>query len=182
MLSPHARRRLLSGAVSVLLLAGTACSSGTADDASATPAGCRLLPESQVAALVGQDSRSSGRGTVQRLREQRARATCRTVAAHDPHRSVTLEAVYHPKPFHLPDDECNEGWVYAGTPEKNTPACQEYAHGRGRTELIVRWQPYVMTVTVDRPDRQWAGDAEAALKMSRDLAQRLGVREAAGDG
>ena len=45
----------------------------------------------------------------------------------------------------------------------------------GTTRLIVRWQPYVMHVTIERPDRAWAGDPEAALELSRALARRLGV-------
>ncbi len=49
------------------------------------------------------------------------------------------------------------------------------------TRLIVRWQPYLVRVTVGRSDRGWGGDAEAALAMSRVLAQHLGVAEAAGE-
>jgi hypothetical protein len=37
-------------------------------------------------------------------------------------------------------------------------------------------------VDVGRSDRSWAGDPEVALAMSRDLARRLGVREASGNG
>ena len=73
-------------------------------------------------------------------------------------------------------------WVYAGTPEKYTPACQEFADGQGRTELIVRWQPFVMRIAIGRPNKDWGGDPERALKMSRDLAQRLSVQEAEGEG
>ena len=72
--------------------------------------------------------------------------------------------------------------MYAGTPEKFTPACQETVDGHGRTQLFVRWQPYLMHVTIDRSDRDWGGDPERALAMSRIVAQRLGVDEAAGDG
>ncbi len=46
----------------------------------------------------------------------------------------------------------------------------------------MRWQPYLMHVTVDRLDRDWGGDPERALSLSRLVAQRLGVGEAAGDG
>jgi hypothetical protein len=46
----------------------------------------------------------------------------------------------------------------------------------------VRWQPYLMHLTIGRSDRNWGGDPEAALAMSRALAQKLGVKEAAGDG
>jgi hypothetical protein len=95
---------------------------------------------------------------------------------------VSIEARYHPRPFELPRGECSQGWVYAGAPDKYAPACQQYAAGRGTTELIVRWQPYLMKLTIGRSDRQWGGDPELALAMSRALAQRLGVHEAAGNG
>ncbi len=73
--------------------------------------------------------------------------------------------------------------MYAGTPAKFTPACQETSgDGQSRTTLLVRWQPYVMRVTISRLDRSWGGDPEVALAMSRAVAQELGVREAAGDG
>jgi hypothetical protein len=39
-----------------------------------------------------------------------------------------------------------------------------------------------MRVTIGRSGRDWAGDPEQALALSRLLAQRLGVEEAAGDG
>jgi hypothetical protein len=39
-----------------------------------------------------------------------------------------------------------------------------------------------MRVLIGRSDLGWAGDPEAALAMSRVLAQKLGVTEAAGDG
>jgi hypothetical protein len=78
----------------------------------------------------------------------------------------------------LPARACSEGWVYAGTPEKYTPACQESSDGSARTQLLVRWADYVMHVTVGRETRDWAGDPEQALAISRTVARRLGVREA----
>lgn len=70
-----------------------------------------------------------------------------------------------------------------GTPDKFAPACQEtVGGGQSKTELVVRWQPYLVHVTISRLDRDWAGDPEVALAISRVLAQRLGVEEAAGDG
>jgi hypothetical protein len=37
-------------------------------------------------------------------------------------------------------------------------------------------------VTIGRTGRDWGGDPEQALAISRVVAQRLGVKEAAGDG
>ena len=42
----------------------------------------------------------------------------------------------------------------------------------------MRWQPYLVRVTISRLDRDWGGDPELGLAMSRQLAQRLGVEEA----
>jgi hypothetical protein len=77
---------------------------------------------------------------------------------------------------------CSSGQIFAGTPDKYAPACQEIVGKRHTTRLTVRWQPYVMDVTVSRLDPYWAGDAELGLSMSRLVAQRLDVAEAAGPG
>jgi hypothetical protein len=95
---------------------------------------------------------------------------------------VSITAQYHPDPFQLPRRSCSEGWVYAGTPDKYTPACQETVDGHGRTQLFVRWQPYLLHVTIGRSGRDWGGDPEQALALSRIVAQRLGVDEASGEG
>ena len=163
----------------VLALACTACSGG--DDSPASKAGCGLVPESEVVGLLGSDVDATAKGSAASLRSKHVTASCRTVdSAHS--RYVDVVATYHPKPYPLPKNACDEGWVYAGTPDKYTPACQHFAHGKGTTELIVRWQPYVMRVTIGRPNRDWGGDPERALQMTRALAQDLGVKEAASDG
>jgi hypothetical protein len=163
-----------------VLLTCAACSGG--DSTTVTPPGCGMVPESKVVGLLGNDVDATLTGSVPGLRGgKHVTASCRTVSS-DEKRYVDVVATYHPKPYPLPKDACDEGWVYAGTPDKYTPACQQYAGGKGTTELIVRWQPYVMRVTIGRPDRDWGGDPERALAMTRALAQDLGVEEAAGDG
>ncbi|NUR06288.1 MAG: hypothetical protein HOQ22_00365 [Nocardioidaceae bacterium] len=171
-------RRLV--ALGVLVLAAGCSSSGA--PAAGTPVGCGLLPQPQVVGVVGDDTASRGQGSVSALRDDHLAASCRTVDEGDDARYVTVRAMYHPTPYELPKRGCSEGWVYAGTPEKYTPACQEFADGQGRTELIVRWQPFVMRIAIGRPNKDWGGDPERALKMSRDLAQRLSVQEAEGEG
>ncbi len=163
----------------VLLLAG--CSASGGGDAATAP-GCGLVQRSRVVGLVGGDVRVSAHGSLSGLRDDHRRASCTTAARGQAGRSVRVVATYHPRPYTLPRHSCDSGWVFAGSVQKYAPACQEGAGGHGRTRLVVRWQPYLMTVTVDRPDRNWGGDPELALAMTRDLARRLGVREAAGDG
>ena len=165
-------------AASLLLVLPAGCS----DDATATPAGCGLVPDSKVVGLVGADPHATLHGSLHALRGRHRALSCRSVSPDDATRSVLLRASYHPKPYRLPQKACSDGWVYAGTPEKFTPACQQRHRDRSTTELVVRWQPYLMTVTISRPDRGWGGDPERALALTRALAQRLGVAEAAGDG
>jgi hypothetical protein len=141
-----------------------------------------MVPAGRVVGLIGSDPDTTETGSLKALRASRTRAVCHSVVPGHPERSVTIVAEYHPKPFQLPTRACSEGWVYAGTPEKYTPACQETVDGHGVTQLIVRWQPYLMHVTIGRSNRDWGGDPERALAMSRIVAQRLGVKEAAGDG
>lgn len=173
----------LGAATALLALAWTAggCS-GSPGDQAGTPTGCHMVPAGKVVGLLGPDVQTTAHGTLDRLRSAHARAECRSVVPGHPERSVTITAEYHPKPYALPKRSCSAGWVYAGTPEKFTPACQETVGGHGRTELVVRWQPYLMHVVIGRSDRDWGGDPERALAMSRIVAQRLGVTEAAGDG
>ena len=141
-----------------------------------------MLPDREIVGLLGPVIDAARRGTLRGLRRGHQPLTCRNVVAGHPERYVTIRAQYHPAPLQLPTRSCSEGWVYAGTPEKFTPACQDTVDGHGRTQLIVRWQPYVMHVTIGRSGRDWAGDPERALTISRQLALRLGVAEAAATG
>ncbi len=172
--------------VSALSLGG--CTGGTPSGAPAAgpdpaPAGCGVLPAATVTALLGSPATSTRTGSLAALRQQHRRLTCTSVVRGHPERFVRVVAQYHPRPLALPVDRaCDQGWVYAGTPEHYAPACQETVAGHGRTELVVRWQPYVMHLTVGRTHRDWGGDPELALAMSRSLARRLGVAAAAGDG
>jgi hypothetical protein len=168
----------------LVLLAGLAagCSADDEPAAAGTRPGCGLVLDSAVVGLLGRRVDATLDGSLRALRRDRRRATCRAVAHGRSGRSVTVTAAYHPRPVALPATGCSEGWVYAGTPSKYAPACQQAVGTGGRTRLVVRWQPYVMHVTIDRLDRAWGGDAEVALSMTRVLAQRLGVREAAGPG
>ena len=177
--------RRARGQVSVVLaaLALTAgCSGGSNGGGAGTPIGCDMVPAGKVVGLLGGDVTTTARGTLDELRSKHTKAVCRSVVPGHPERSVTITAEYHPEPYELPKRSCSAGWVYAGTPEKFTPACQETVDGHGRTELVVRWQPYLMHVVIGRSDRNWGGDPERALAMSRVVAQRLGVSAAAGDG
>jgi hypothetical protein len=170
--------------VLMLLCVVTAgCSGGGSGAGSAAPpVGCGMVPAGKLAGLLGDDVRSTRHGSLKALRDGHTEAGCDSVVPGHAERFVTVAAEYHPKPFELPKKACSEGWVYAGTPEKYTPACQETVDGHGVTTLIVRWQPYLMHVTIGRSGRDWGGDPERALAMSRIVAQRLGVAEAAGDG
>ncbi len=173
-----------AGALLALAALAAGCM-GTASDAPAAAAsrpGCGVLPQRLVVGLLGTHVEVALHGAIDALREQHLPLTCTTGVHGDPARYVTVRAVYHPGPVRLPSKACQAGWVYAGTPDKYAPACQEAVRGHARTELVVRWQPYVVHVDVGRSDRSWAGDPEVALAMSRDLARRLGVREASGNG
>jgi hypothetical protein len=165
-------------AVAVAGLVLTGCSGPST---ATTPAGCGLVPSSQVVGLIGKSVDASLEGSMHGLREAHRTVTCRSTVPGHPERYVTIRAEYHPEPLRLPPKACAEGWVYAGTPGKYSPACQETVDGHGRTQLVARWQPYVMRVTVGRRDLDWAGDPETALAMSRVVARRLGVTEAASD-
>jgi hypothetical protein len=167
-------------AVVVLLLglvAGGCSSSSKAD----TPVGCGFVGRANIVGILGSDVDTVARGSVQDLQQHHRPVTCRNVDTSDSRRSVTITAMFHPAPYELPRKSCSAGWVYAGSPEKYAPACQETQAGKrqSRTQLVVRWQPYLMRVTITRPDRNWGGDPEVALAMTRDLAQRLGVDAAA---
>ena len=171
----------------VLVLLGAAlvaagCTGPSTPHRAGPPPGCGLVPPARVVGLVGEDVRSTQRGTLAALRARHRTVTCTTADRARPQRYVRITARYHPTPVRLPSTGCGAGQVFAGTPEKFAPACQEEVGSRRATRLTVRWQPYVMEVTVSRTDPNWSGDAELALAMSRVLAQRLDVAEAAGDG
>jgi hypothetical protein len=146
------------------------------------PPGCGMVPPNRVVGLVGTDVRATVRGSLDDLRTHHRTATCTTVNRTHRQRYVRITAQYHPAPLRLSRAGCSAGQVFAGTPEKYAPACQEIVGKRHATRLTVRWQPYVVEVTVSRLDPYWAGDAELGLSMSRLVAQRLHVKEAAGTG
>ena len=166
----------------LLVLVAAGCSGDPAPRPSALPAGCDMVPESKVVGLLGDDVKAVATGSLAMLTSRRKTLRCSNTVPGHSERFVTITAQYHPSPFDLPTKACSDGWVYAGTPDKYTPACQQAEGGHGTTQLIVRWQPYVMRVWIGRSDRNWGGDPEAALAMSRVLAQKLGVEEAAGTG
>lgn len=166
----------------MLLVIVAGCSTGSTGSSGGTPTGCGFVPAAKVVGLLGEEVEATARGSLRALRAAHRKATCRNVVPGHPERFVTITAEHHPKPMRLPSRACSEGWVYAGTPQKYTPACQDTVDGHGRTQLIVRWQPYVLHVTIGRVDRNWGGDPERALALSRLVAQRLGVDEAAGEG
>lgn len=182
--------------VAALALTGCSASGGASgnDQRSARDRpGCGVVAPARVVGLVGTAVAVTSHGSLDGLRRDHRRLVCTTVAADRPGqparpgragraaRSVRVVATYHPAPYRLPRRACQAGWVFAGSPDKYAPACQQGLGRGGRTRLVVRWQPYLMTVTVDRPDRGWGGDPEIALAISRDLARRLGVREATGE-
>ncbi|MGZ4493710.1 MAG: hypothetical protein ACXVWU_03320 [Nocardioides sp.] len=143
--------------------------------APSTALGCGMVEPRDLVGLLGPGATSTRTGDLAALRERGHPAWCRTVSAADPTRSVTVRVVRHPAPLPLPRSACSAGWVYAGTPDKYAPACQSSHGGRSRTVLLARWQEYVVEVTVTRPDRSWAGDPEVALRMTEQVATRLGV-------
>jgi hypothetical protein len=161
----------------LLLVVVTGCSAGGSESAE-PPLGCGMVPSGKLSGLLGAEVRSTPHGSLEALRSRHQEAGCDSVVPGHAERYVRLSAEYHPDPFELPKKACSEGWVYAGTPEKYTPACQETVDGHGVTQLIVRWQPYILHVTIGRADRDWGGDPERALAISRVVAQRLGVKDA----
>jgi hypothetical protein len=166
----------------VVALLVTACS-GTPDRSTAgLPPGCGMVPPARVTGLVGDDVRTTVRGSLDDLRTRHRTAVCTTRNRDHPDRYVRIVARYHPAPMRISRSGCGDGQVFAGTPAKFAPACQDTVGRRRTTRLTVRWQPYVMEVTVGRLDPYWAGDAELALAMSRLVARRLHVAEATGSG
>ena len=171
-------------ALAALLLLASGCSSADREADSATPVGCGVLGRARVVGLLGADASAVQHGSVGALREKHRTFSCTNTDPQHAERFVRVTATYHPNPYPLPRHSCDAGWVFAGSVEKYAPACQEGV-GSGKqatTRLVVRWQPYLMRVTISRLDRDWAGDPELGLAMSRELARKLGVKEAAGDG
>ena len=162
--------------VALAALVAAGCSS-TASPAPGpdTPVGCGMVDARDLAGLLGPDLTSTTGGGLARLRTEGRPASCRTVASGEPARFVAVGVVRHPSPMRLPPLDCNGGWVYAGTPDKYAPACQHSRGGRSTTVLLARWEKYVVRVTVGRTDRDWAGDPEIALRLSEQVATRLGV-------
>ncbi len=154
-----------------LVLAGCAAPGPRAE----TAPGCGMVGTRDLAGLLGPRSHSVARGSLAALRRGGTRASCTTVAAGQPARFVSVRAVRHPRPLRLPARACNAGWVYAGTPDRYAPACQETGSRGSRTVLLARWGDYVVRVTIGRTDRNWGGDPEVALAMTEQVARRLGV-------
>jgi hypothetical protein len=177
------RTAVATAALAALLLLATGCSGGEGQDVG-TPVGCGLLGKARVVGLLGDDATAVQRGSLDDLREKHQRLTCTNVDPQHSEHYVKVTATYHPRPFQLPRHSCDAGWVFAGSVEKYAPACQEGVGGgkQAQTRLVVRWQPYLVRVTISRLNRDWAGDPELGLAMSRQLARTLGVKEAAGDG
>lgn len=166
---PIALAALLAVLASVAACEGPA---QTADDG-AVPPGCGLVRADAFAGLLGRDLTASLDGSVRRLKQHDATLTCTTSVSQEPGHFVRITTEHHPAPMQLPHLACNRGWVYAGTPAKNAPACQHAEGKGGRTVLLARWGEYVVRVTIRRPDRNWGGDPEIALQLSRQLASRL---------
>ncbi len=176
---PRSRRRMRVAAATILgILAAAALVGGCSAAPQPVPAaGCGVLSPRLLAGLVGPGATSTEYGSLATLRRDGTPAVCRThAAAGRPARTVVVRAVRHPAPLPLPALECDQGWVYAGTPDKYVPACQQSVGRGGRTVLLARWGVYVVRVTIAREDRSWGGDPELGLALSEDVARRLGVR------
>jgi hypothetical protein len=170
MLKPSAAGGAL--ALTVMVIAG--CQGSTGPDApKELPAGCGLVDRQAVIALLGPHVIATLHGSARRLREHKEPVACTTSAADGSDRFVRVTAQHHPDPMDLPFRDCDAGRVYAGTPSRYAPACQQTEGTGGRTTLLARWGDYVVRVTIRRSDQNWGGDAEAALELSRQLATRL---------
>jgi hypothetical protein len=157
----------------VMVLAGCQGSTGPEAEHQALPPGCGLVDEQAVTGLLGPRVTASLRGNAGRLREHKEPVVCTTSGADGSDGFVRVTALHHPDPMDLPYRDCDAGRVYAGTPSRYAPACQQTEGAGGRTTLHARWGEYVVRVTIRRADQNWGGDAEAALELSRQLATRL---------
>lgn len=194
---PRRGTGLLAALLTVLLAGCTGCTGSTSTrpagraagpGGDAPPPGCGLTAPRLLTGLLGPGARSVAEGSLTALRRDGAPATCRTTgrdAGHDGGgraRSVRIRAVRHPAPLTLPSLDCDQGWVYAGSPRKYVPACQQGRGRGGRTVLLARWGDYVVRVDIARDNRAWGGDPELGLALSHDLARRLGVAARPGAG
>lgn len=181
---------LLAGLLAVLLAGCTGTrplGPAAGPDRTAPPPGCGITAPRLLTGLLGPGARSVSEGSLAALRRAGTPATCRTTsrpartaspAGPGPAgraRSVSIRVVRHPAPLTLPSLDCDQGWVYAGTPRKYVPACQQGRGRGGRTVLLARWGDYVVRVDIARDNRAWGGDPELGLALSRDVARRLGV-------
>lgn len=167
---------VLLAVVLALVLGSCSAAAGTGSDGGVP--GCGPVPPRRLVDLVGSDHRTTSSGTLQALRTKHEALRCRTVAVGRPDRLVELRAQFHPTPLPLPRKDCNQGWVFAGTPAKYGTACQETDRRGSRTVLLARWGRYVMRVTIVRPKEDWAGDPERGIELTRRIARKLGVPEA----
>lgn len=159
--------------------------SGQASGRAAPPPGCGMTAPRLLTGLLGPAARSAAHGGLTALRRDGTAATCVTTTSTDAPgstggtgtraRRVTVRVVRHPAPLTLPSLDCDQGWVYAGSPEKYVPACQQGRGRGGRTLLLARWGDYVVRVDIVRANRAWGGDAELGLALSHDVARRLGA-------
>lgn len=161
---------------------GQSARSDQASDQTAPPPGCGMTAPRLLTGLLGPAARSAAHGDLTALRRDGTAATCVTTSSTGAAggtgtraRRVTVRVVRHPAPLTLPSLDCDQGWVYAGSPEKYVPACQQGRGRGGRTLLLARWGDYVVRVDIARDNRAWGGDAELGLALSHDVARRLGA-------
>lgn len=160
----------IAGALLGLLLSACQASSGAAPREQERPA-CGLVAGTAVTGLMGSGLRARHTGGPAALRHGTP-YTCVTRGRHTV-RTLTIRVLRHAAPLSLDRRPCRTGWVYAGTPDAYAPACQEAVGAGGRTRLLVRHGAYVLELTVDRTDRNWAGDPEVTLAMADGIARRL---------
>ncbi|MGZ4534754.1 MAG: hypothetical protein ACXVXE_04365 [Nocardioidaceae bacterium] len=159
--------------LAVLAATGCQASSRSTPRAQEAPA-CGLVSAVKVVGLMGRGLRARHTGDGAALRRDGTPYTCVTRGRRTV-RALTIRVLRHPAPLRLDSRPCRTGWVYAGTPDAYAPACQEAVGSGGRTRLLVRHGAYLVELTVDRADRNWAGDAEVTLGMAAGVARGLGL-------
>lgn len=160
-------------ALALAVLAGAGCEGPTVAGDRGVPAGCGLVDEQAVTGLLGADVAVVARGSLRRLRGHGEPVACTITVTGGADRYIRIHARHHPDPMDLPHQDCDAGRVFAGTPQEYAPACQQAVGSGGRTVLFDRHGEYVVRVTIGRADQDWGGDAEAALRLSRQLGTRL---------